>query len=368
MAANASSTVRNPDEKGQGEIPEVSPPDQGPGKADFAVPAKFGENPYRDKEGRLIIPEDRGRGDDLALKEYSDKFKRLVDDQELADRIYDAIPDSHGGKVHGTDIAREMLEEYASSREGKMTYMNATGDTAYNYAKDRFWRELHRRGDRRKLLFTAGGVGAGKSSVVNDGLIEEADLVFDGTLRDVGWAKRVIEEALELGWEVRIEYVERPLDLVVKGVVERTEEEGRWGAIYQLPEIHRSAQESIRQIAKKFRNNSLVEIHYWRNDGDRTKPPTRITFEQIDRNGEYSYDKVYEWLGQRSEREGGSSGNKRPNGRSGALREATRRVKEAFRREVESGDYEPRILRLLAKGDTEFEAIVENYLKKSNQE
>lgn len=327
------------------------------------------KNPYRDEGGELRLPKFEDLRLDESYRKDWEEMRRIVADQTLADKMYDAIPDSYGGKVIGTDIARELSPLYASGREGKIAFSPPSSRLASIYAMDRLWREIHQRGDREVLIFTAGGVASGKSTVVGPVAIENADLVFDGTLRNAKWAKSAIREAIVSGWEVGVEYVQRPLESVGVGAVFRANESGRWGPVHKLAETHKAAQDSIIEIYNEFKDDDNVYIHFWINDGlTKDQPPREIGVSQIDKGGQYSYDESDEQNQERGIPGKDETGNSRVGQKgSGGVPEGRRRIAEAFRRAVESGKYEPRILRLLAEGEAEYETIVEDYLRKSNQ-
>ena len=313
-----------------------------------------GQNPYRKPDGTLLIPDRASSSTDPALAQHEKKLQDIADDQPRADKLYNEIPDAKGGKVIGTDIARELLPEFAESREGKLQYTNATGRVAQAYAKDRLWREIENPQGRTKLMFTAGGVASGKSTAVTDEMVAASDLVFDGTLRESDWTIKTIERAIAKGWRVEINYVQRPLPLVLQGAIDRAQSKGRWGSLADLPAIHQAAQQSILKIAKHFEGNPHFLLNLWLNDGKTLKDqPKPLNLEQIDAGGEYSYDTNHE---QRVDRTGnqGAEGDFSEKFRKAGAERARRIFEEAVR----SGKYEPRVLRLLAKGNPELEALV----------
>ncbi|MFZ2279210.1 MAG: zeta toxin family protein, partial [Prosthecobacter sp.] len=313
-----------------------------------------GRNPYRAPNGTLIIPERSSSSSDPALAEHEKKLQDIANNQPRADKLYNEIPDAKGGKVIGTDIARELLPEFAESREGKINYTNATGRVAQAYAKDRLWREIENPQGRKELMFTAGGVASGKSTAVTDQAVNESDLVYDGTLRETDWSIKTIEHAIAKGWHVVINYVQRPLPLVLKGAIDRAQSKGRWGSLADLPAIHQAAQQSILKIAKHFANNPNFALNIWLNDGKTlTEKPKLLNLEQIDAGGEYSYDTNHEQGLDGRTTQGASGSDSERFRREGA--ETARRI---FEEAVRSGDYEPRVLRLLAKGNPELEALV----------
>ncbi|HEY8903163.1 MAG TPA: zeta toxin family protein, partial [Chthoniobacterales bacterium] len=344
-------------------------------------------NPYRNANGSLRIPERASSRTDPNLASYEAKMKRIADDAQLADAAYDRVPDTFGGKVIGTDLARELLDEYAAGRDGRIKYVNATGRVAQAYAKDRLWREITHPGGRDLLTFTAGGVAAGKSTALTKATVGNADLVFDGTLRETKWAIDTIELARANGWKVEIYYVQRPMPLVIQGAIDRAQREGRWGAIADLPKIHRAAQESILKIADALKSDPGVQIQYWLNAGtpEYPMPAKAIDRAEIDPEGEYSYAEITDdqgranrtstpknaqrvqrgfpayWQGEveravESERvESPEAGQAYPGSFSAYWQ---REVEQAFRRAVESGKYDPEILAGLAQGSPELESIL----------
>ena len=334
-------------------------------------------NPYRTPEGQIQVPFRASSNFDQSLQQFEDRMRAIVNDPATSDAAYNEIPDSKGGKVIGTDIYRNVLPEYAQGREGRIGFVNATGRVAQAAAKDRLWREINNRGDRKVLLFTAGGVAAGKSTAVTDAMTDRADLVFDGTLRETDWAKQTIQQALDNGWKVKVHYVQRPLNLVARGAIRRAQQEGRWGPYASVPDTHAGAQASIVDISKSFTDNPRVTFNYYLNDGTSvTDMPKILSLKDIDTGGKYSYATTDERVSQRQDRIGRSdsggvgqrSGQPAEQGQeSGGGSPFAWRVRgyspaehlEIFREAARSGDFEPRILRLLAAGNPALEQVVD---------
>ena len=312
------------------------------------------ENPFRDAAGKLVIPERASSHSDPALSDFEGKMRRVADDRTAADQKYDALPDSHGGKVIGTDIYRNLLDEYAKDREGKLQFTNATGRVAQAAAKDRLWREIENRGDRKTLLFTAGGVAAGKTTSISKEVRANADLIFDGTLRETAWAQKTIEQAVRKGWKVEVSYVQRPLAEAARGVIERTDQEGRWGSYASLPKTHAEAQHSIVELSKHFAENPQVDFDYVLNHPDGLKD---LSLADIDRGGKYSYATNDEKNASTGIRGSDSSADQAGAGGEEAGAYSQEQHTAIFGEAVESGSYDPRALRLLAKGNPELEAI-----------
>jgi len=59
----------------------------------------------------------------------------LVQDTARADAAFNAIPDTEGGRIVGTDVARFLAPEYAT-REGRLRHTISTAKPASAYADD----------------------------------------------------------------------------------------------------------------------------------------------------------------------------------------------------------------------------------------
>lgn len=219
----------------------------------------------------------------------------------------------------------------------------ATGGVASAYAKDRFWRELTNPHGRKKLVLMAGGPGAGKSTFVDRALGQKADLIFDGTLRDTKWAKQSIELALENGWDVSIQYVQRPMEDVFYGIVTRADVSGRWFPIRNLVQAHVDAQKSILEISREYKGNPLVEVWYF---VGKTGDIKSVPLSEIDAGGKWNYEESYG--GKSGEGLASGSGGDRP-GQS--QQDLVRANEERLRREIQERQIEERLFRYLARGD-----------------
>ncbi|MFW6032633.1 MAG: zeta toxin family protein, partial [Phycisphaeraceae bacterium] len=272
--------------------------DEDPAGANKAGPPNVPGNPHRREDGSLAVEEDEH---DLSgeLRRAQTRMREIAEDMERADALYNAIPDAEGGKVIGTDIARFLSPDYSAGelgsnrrREAVAKYLHATSRVASAYAKDRLRREIMNRGDRKVLMFTAGGVAAGKSSAIGPEEIEIADLIFDGTMRKPKRAIDDIRRALNQGWGVSVHYVHRPFELVVQGAIERADRTGRWGPLDELPEIHRTAQQSFLAVARHFADDPRVQIIAHLNAGTAENPvPSEvIPLKDLDKNGRFHYN------------------------------------------------------------------------------
>jgi len=68
-----------------------------------------------------------------ALADKRDAFRQQLQDLAQADRDYDALPDSHGGRLLSTDNARHLQPDYHASWSGRMKWTKATSAPARAY-------------------------------------------------------------------------------------------------------------------------------------------------------------------------------------------------------------------------------------------
>lgn len=201
--------------------------------------------------------------EDLAQREVV--FRERLS-QPGADQAYDALPESRGGKVVGTDIVR-LMQSGAETREGRIRYGAAGQRPAREWADARILRDVGQDGRGRKLLINAGGIGTGKSSMLTDAVLAKVDKVWDTTLRNRNLAERVIEKAIAHGWEVQVNYVHRPAETAVPAVLERSHSEGRVVNLAEVPQSGREAQDSVLALQETFRKTPGVEFAYYSNPG-----------------------------------------------------------------------------------------------------
>lgn len=200
-------------------------------------------------------------------------FEALISDTRRADAAYDAIPDSKGGRVISTDLARELDSIYAGWRAGQPPRdLAPSWESAWKYAQGRFGRELSKLGKNDLVRFMAGGWAAGKSRVVQH--LEQigeapAELTWDGTLGDRKWARVQIREAIKRGCRVDIRYVHRNIELAMYGAIDRARNQGRLVPLDELPKNHRDVQRAVRRLITDFRDEDNVSFTFLHNIGSK---------------------------------------------------------------------------------------------------
>ncbi len=221
-------------------------------------------------------------------------FRKLLANEPEADRQYDAIPDSHGGRIISTDLARLLEARYRDTPSGQPRDLTPGWDLAWRYAQQRFAKELQDRKDRKFVRFMAGGWGAGKTHALEHAAT--VDLAWDGTLKDIVWARGMIDLAISAGWNVELAYVFRDMELALYGAVERSRKEGRGVPLRELPGNHCAVQRSIRRLIRRYGANSKVAILLVHNTGAADVKGSSLAFHdrELAPGGALHYTRNYE--------------------------------------------------------------------------
>lgn len=190
---------------------------------------------------------------------------------EQAAKRYAKLPDSQGGKVLNTDVARELSPDYMADR----TRSAAVHEPSSAFIKRLYAEKLKQKPRGNELpmvLFTAGGTGAGKTSAIEmlpamRQLSDSAQIVYDTNMNKVDSAKQKIEQALAAGKDVQIVLVARePVDALVNGALKRAERQradfgtGRTVPIEEHIKTHLGSIETVKQLAKEYANDPRVDI------------------------------------------------------------------------------------------------------------
>lgn len=221
-------------------------------------------------------------------------FEKLLENKEEADRIYDSFPDSRGGGIISTDLARYLDERYRNTPRGQPKDLLPGWECAWRYAHDRLERELQNRGSRSIVRFMAGGWAAGKTHALETQ--SPPDLAWDGALSDVPWASKMIDLALGQQWHVDIAYVFRDIEMALYGAVERAKREGRGVPLGKLPATHRAVQSSILHLIETYHGNTRVSFALVHNFGTRGIIGTskQISYADLAPHGPLNYTESYE--------------------------------------------------------------------------
>jgi hypothetical protein len=196
------------------------------------------------------------------------RFADKLTDHDAAVREYAARPDSEGGKVLNTDIARELSPDYLKDR----TQSAAVHEPASAFVKRLYAEKLAQLKAGDEVMFTSGGTGAGKTSAITGvsdiaQMRHDAAIVYDTNMNTLHSAVQKVDQALAAGATVNIVHVQRDaVDALVHGALPRAMRQerefgtGRTVPLSEHARTHRGAAEVIQQLAEKYKDNPNVAI------------------------------------------------------------------------------------------------------------
>jgi SPP1 gp7 family putative phage head morphogenesis protein len=198
----------------------------------------------------------------------------IASNPRAAANAYARLKDTMGGKVMSVDIARELSPHYLADR----TQSSAVQEPGSWLVKQMYAEKLAQpagKGQLPTVLFTAGGMGAGKTTGLDDTMPmaqKQAQIIYDSNLSNPASAISKINQALQAGKLVSLAYVDRhPADAFMNGAVKRAvnQEEkhgtGRTVSIDTFLKTHYDARASIDKIYAHFKDNPRVSIKFVEN-------------------------------------------------------------------------------------------------------
>jgi hypothetical protein len=177
------------------------------------------------------------------------------------------------GNVLNADNAKELSEDYLKDRSHGAA---AVHEPASYLIKELYKEELAKpakAGKENDVVFTAGGAGAGKTTGLADipslqRVQDRAHIVYDGTLRPASSAIKKIDQALAAGKQATVIYVHRdPEGAFRDGVLSRADRQekqygsGRTVMLDEFAAQHASIQDSMKQVADRYKGNPNFHMH-----------------------------------------------------------------------------------------------------------
>lgn len=194
--------------------------------------------------------------------------RRFVEDEDALFAEYAARPDSRGGVVLNTDIARELSPEYLADRTRSVDVHEAASDVVKALYAHKL-AEPTPEGMDPVVLFTAGGTGAGKTTgerAMGDA-IGRPEIVYDTNMNTLSSAVTKIEQALAAGRGVEILYIYRdPVESLAQGAIPRAKREkeefgtGRTVPLEEHARTHVGVRPTIEALAEKYAEDARVNI------------------------------------------------------------------------------------------------------------
>lgn len=208
---------------------------------------------------------------DMTVRRFEEMEKARIK-EFFADHVrideYLNHPESRGGKVLDTDIARSLLPEYnAGGRQSRMVYSDLLDSEAGRLVARIYEMQLAA-GEPGQVWFLGGGPGSGKSEALGAFGIDEAKIVYDSVSSNLKIARERIDQALALGNAVEFRYVYNTPDRASSWIEKRFKNEqtgGRPVDAEYAAQAHVSALETAISLAEAYEGDNRVLFRFFDN-------------------------------------------------------------------------------------------------------
>ena len=143
------------------------------------------------------------------------------------------------------------------------------------------------------VVFTGGGTGSGKSSMMNNSVVKNADFVFDSTMVNFDAAKNSIQRVIDNGQIPLITFVYRdPADAWFNGILRRNKNiDGHIVPEATFANTHAISKENFLRLADEFGDKVLYIITEVKNG---LKEPIEISIEELENKPKYTKEQIQE--------------------------------------------------------------------------
>ena len=178
------------------------------------------------------------------------------------------------GNVLNADDAATLFDEYNQDRAKYRVAVHAAATWIRGELFQRALAVTAPEG-RNRVVFTAGGNAAGKSTALAvSGIATRAQVVFDSTFSNPEHALRLTEQALGAGKTVTVLHVSRSLGEIFEAMLGRAELQGRVVTIEQMLASHRGSAQAVRGLSQKLAHNPSVTFLFADNSAGGTREGT----------------------------------------------------------------------------------------------
>lgn len=191
---------------------------------------------------------------------------------------YAAHKDSHGGRYVCADLMKDVIPEYAASKEARGRYNAVVHNAAAVLAAEQYRRVIADDSDpaRTEAVFVTGMPGAGKTSSVQraamkagNRLSDDICVIYEGQLVDVASSVVKVGQAIDAGLNPTIVAVLPRPEQALEFSFKRFEEYGRGAGIGVMTRIQEGTPDGLNALFERFGDKVSIEVHDVR---DRDRP------------------------------------------------------------------------------------------------
>lgn len=204
----------------------------------------------------------------------ADVQRRVVDtvqaDPERFLTAYAAHKDSFGGRYVCADLMKDVIPEYAASKETRGRYNAVVHNAAAVLAAEQYRRVIADDSDpnRNRALFVTGMPGAGKTSTVQATAMEaggrigdDVRVIFEGQLVNAESSIEKVQQALDAGCVVSIAAVLPRAEQALEFSFKRFEEYGRGAGVGVMTQIQEGTPRGLSVLLERFGDKVTIGVY-----------------------------------------------------------------------------------------------------------
>jgi Large polyvalent protein associated domain 22 len=217
---------------------------------------------------------------------------------------YEQMKGTEGGKLIDTDMFRELLPQYAESREGAMIYSAATDRAAGLAAQRQYEKVLKQPHDGGYVAILAGGPASGKSEYRKSrGETADADVTFDGTGANYTYTKQRIDQAIASGRDVLMTFVYNDFNEALERNSARFKEGGRLVDPDFMAQAHVKSLDTFLKLTEEYQDSGKVGFEVFDARGFKFEPMSIADLSEMRYDKDKSLEEaISELEGQANER------------------------------------------------------------------
>ncbi len=200
--------------------------------------------------------------------------RRVVDavqaDPERFLAAYAAHPQSFGGRYVCADLMKDVIPEYAASKETRGRYNAVVHNAAAVLSAEQYRRVIADTSDpeRNVAVFVTGMPGAGKTSEVQaaamkagNRLSDDVRVIYEGQLVDTKAAIEKVGQAIDAGCRVAVVAVLLRPEQALEFSFKRFEEYGRGAGAGVMANIQEGTPAALSAISERFGDKVTIGVH-----------------------------------------------------------------------------------------------------------
>jgi hypothetical protein len=210
------------------------------------------------------------------------------DDPERFLAAYVAHKDSFNGRYVCADLMKEMIPQFAESKESRGRYNAVVHNTAAVLAAEQYRRAVSdiSNADRDVAFFVTGMPGAGKTSAIQgqaagtDGkLSANIRVLYEGQLVDPATSIEKVAQALDAGCRVSVVAVLPKPEQALEFSFRRFEEYGRGAGVNIMTKIQEGTPDGLSALLDRFGDRITIDVHDVRDRANSTEHRGRVGIE-----------------------------------------------------------------------------------------